>query len=51
MILDLYIFLEENRTGANCQMNKSPSLLKRYRVYIKSKANRLQLKRRSEQHT
>lgn len=44
-------FLEENRTGVNYLMSKSLSSLKRYRAYTKSKANKLQLKHRSELHT
>ena len=51
LILDLCIFLEENRTGVNYLMSKSLSSLKRYRAYTKSKANKLQLKHRSELHT
>nr|DAN16581.1 MAG TPA: hypothetical protein [Bacteriophage sp.] len=42
MILDPYISLEENRTGVNYLMNKSLSLLKRYKAYTRSKERKLQ---------
>nr|DAH14054.1 MAG TPA: hypothetical protein [Caudoviricetes sp.] len=51
MILDQYIFLEENRTGVNYLMNKSLSLLRKYKAYTRSKESNLQQVPRLERRT